>query len=890
MPSPVQPMFPALYLYPLNDSFVPKHISLVHGQRVKIGRQTNAKTAPGERNGYFDSKVLSRQHAEVWEDGNKIFIKDVKSSNGTFINGERLSNEGVESEPFELKSDDIVEFGIDIVGEDNKTIIHHKVAARVVCVFTEQDAQVAARAEQHQQHLQQYQAAGQGSSMHAQPGPSNGNPNGAGSFNFAPGQQRRPQMQQQGLAGMGGMGGSMRPPGKGGLTFDHILSRLQGELQKSRETGAELHTLTGAMNDIHDTLGGNLPSNLPSYPSSLPPVRVSQAHTQPPTQSSSQEPSAPVSTSGSPEQAATAPSAALTTSALVDLQTQLQETQSSLSSHVDKIRALEGVLAEQEAIKREVRALREIMETKRRKIEIEDEHRAREREQEPRGGFDEEEDEDATAHDDDDDDDDSRSIATVVPHELERVEEEDEEQLAAEAQEHDLYGSETQEEEHEKTQQQQVLQEEDLDDDEEGRRRRNDELGRPRTPEPTNLGMRDADPFTSHHRTSNLLDRATKLLAAPRRSSPSSPLSKVAASAVSPNFTEEVFEQILKQVGALMTLTTSLEAQHTAAQTTISALESKVQALEATVKATQDAAAASHVQSQTQTSPPASPTQLQVPPPLSPPTPIVEERESLTAMVLEWKKSMEGQWSSVREDWDKERERLNQAREQWEGQVRNMDSGLEKLGVAAAALKVQQEQIQHQQQLQLQHAGLVNGDVAKHIGLVTPPSPRSLSSDSNRPRRRKSGSSRRGRSRPRSRSGSSGSRDGEIDTDTDATLASEETSPAKGGVILSVSAAFKSARVEEEDDDGEDGEDTVLGVRSMTHNESGAETLATPESSVYKLPTRPKAASALDRETVPALNSAVTRDRERIQLQTAVGVFVLGLATAAVIYRVKPQT
>jgi hypothetical protein len=38
----------------------------------------------------------------------QIYIKDVKSSNGTFINGERLSSEGHESEPFELKSDDIV--------------------------------------------------------------------------------------------------------------------------------------------------------------------------------------------------------------------------------------------------------------------------------------------------------------------------------------------------------------------------------------------------------------------------------------------------------------------------------------------------------------------------------------------------------------------------------------------------------------------------------------------------------------------------------------------------------------------------------------------------------------------------------------------------------------
>jgi hypothetical protein len=154
------PAFPALYLYPLNaDAFV-KHINLTNNQRVKIGRQTNARTVPAENNGYFDSKVLSRQHAEVWEEGGKIFIKDVKSSNGTFINGERLSPEGLESEPYELKSDDIVEFGIDIVGEDNKTIIHHKVAARVVCVFSEQDAHVAARAEQHQHQLQQQSSSG----------------------------------------------------------------------------------------------------------------------------------------------------------------------------------------------------------------------------------------------------------------------------------------------------------------------------------------------------------------------------------------------------------------------------------------------------------------------------------------------------------------------------------------------------------------------------------------------------------------------------------------------------------------------------------------------------------------------------------------------------------
>ena len=70
IPANISP-FPALYLYPLNDTWHPKHISLTN-QRTKIGRQTSSKTAPGERNGFFDSKVLSRQHAEVWEEGGKV--------------------------------------------------------------------------------------------------------------------------------------------------------------------------------------------------------------------------------------------------------------------------------------------------------------------------------------------------------------------------------------------------------------------------------------------------------------------------------------------------------------------------------------------------------------------------------------------------------------------------------------------------------------------------------------------------------------------------------------------------------------------------------------------------------------------------------------------------
>jgi pSer/pThr/pTyr-binding forkhead associated (FHA) protein len=94
---------------------------------LPIAPQTNAKTIPGERNSFIDSKAFSRQHAVVWEEAGKvsarflhidqhtlmqILVKDVKSSNGTFINGDRLFAESAESKPCELKSDDIVKFGI----------------------------------------------------------------------------------------------------------------------------------------------------------------------------------------------------------------------------------------------------------------------------------------------------------------------------------------------------------------------------------------------------------------------------------------------------------------------------------------------------------------------------------------------------------------------------------------------------------------------------------------------------------------------------------------------------------------------------------------------------------------------------------------------------------
>ncbi|KAL8874007.1 MAG: hypothetical protein Q9174_000603 [Haloplaca sp. 1 TL-2023] len=132
--SPSQSEAPAiLALQPLTGTFERKQINVPFFPEVlRIGRQTNAKTVPTTANGYFDSKVLSRQHAEVWADRNgKIWIRDVKSSNGTFVNGVRLSPENRDSEPHELREQDTLELGIDIVSEDQKSIVHHKVSAKV---------------------------------------------------------------------------------------------------------------------------------------------------------------------------------------------------------------------------------------------------------------------------------------------------------------------------------------------------------------------------------------------------------------------------------------------------------------------------------------------------------------------------------------------------------------------------------------------------------------------------------------------------------------------------------------------------------------------------------------------------------------------------------------
>jgi pSer/pThr/pTyr-binding forkhead associated (FHA) protein len=82
---------------------------------LRIGRYTERSANTSTKLG-FKSKVLSRIHAEIWSENGKIYIKDTKSSSGTFLNHFRLSPAGSESAPHQLKVGDIVQLGVDYQG------------------------------------------------------------------------------------------------------------------------------------------------------------------------------------------------------------------------------------------------------------------------------------------------------------------------------------------------------------------------------------------------------------------------------------------------------------------------------------------------------------------------------------------------------------------------------------------------------------------------------------------------------------------------------------------------------------------------------------------------------------------------------------------------------
>ncbi|XP_073324813.1 sarcolemma associated protein a isoform X7 [Pagrus major] len=107
---------------PNSHPFQERHVYL--DEPVKIGRSV-ARCRPAQNNATFDCKVLSRNHALVWFDhkAGKFYLQDTKSSNGTFINSQRLSRGSEESPPCEVLSGDIIQFGVDVT-ENTRKVTH----------------------------------------------------------------------------------------------------------------------------------------------------------------------------------------------------------------------------------------------------------------------------------------------------------------------------------------------------------------------------------------------------------------------------------------------------------------------------------------------------------------------------------------------------------------------------------------------------------------------------------------------------------------------------------------------------------------------------------------------------------------------------------------------
>jgi pSer/pThr/pTyr-binding forkhead associated (FHA) protein len=86
-----------------------------YSERDGQGANMNSNQPSAAPVGY-KSKVVSRRHCEFWCEDGKWFIKDVKSSSGTFLNHIRLSPPSQESRAYPVNDGDIVQLGIDFKG------------------------------------------------------------------------------------------------------------------------------------------------------------------------------------------------------------------------------------------------------------------------------------------------------------------------------------------------------------------------------------------------------------------------------------------------------------------------------------------------------------------------------------------------------------------------------------------------------------------------------------------------------------------------------------------------------------------------------------------------------------------------------------------------------
>jgi pSer/pThr/pTyr-binding forkhead associated (FHA) protein len=71
---------------------------IFRGQPLVLGRNSSCDKI-------LDFSMISGRHARLWRDGSRIMIEDLGSTNGTFVNGERVHLSA------EVKARDIIGMG-----------------------------------------------------------------------------------------------------------------------------------------------------------------------------------------------------------------------------------------------------------------------------------------------------------------------------------------------------------------------------------------------------------------------------------------------------------------------------------------------------------------------------------------------------------------------------------------------------------------------------------------------------------------------------------------------------------------------------------------------------------------------------------------------------------
>ncbi|KAG0639012.1 hypothetical protein HOY80DRAFT_1076052 [Tuber brumale] len=107
-----------LLLLPLNGTFDRKFIPLPYWpDALSVGHKIDDKIPPTQNNSYPGSR-----HAEIWAQmlNSRVWIRNIRSSKGILVNGQWLSQENRDNESRELRAEDVLELGIDIVCKHDK--------------------------------------------------------------------------------------------------------------------------------------------------------------------------------------------------------------------------------------------------------------------------------------------------------------------------------------------------------------------------------------------------------------------------------------------------------------------------------------------------------------------------------------------------------------------------------------------------------------------------------------------------------------------------------------------------------------------------------------------------------------------------------------------------